>query len=140
MEIYFNLHRISFKYNLICVLKAIFHRTMPQHPVVMRYSTNQTKFRVMPHRIYRNLLTKQIKSEDLINFAILRTNSVAKKQFKSRQVTVACSSRSTMTTKMLKTRVSKIRRSQSGLNLIGSNPRSPQTGAGSLSIRPFSRN
>lgn len=113
---------------------------MMHHPVAMSNLTKQSRFRLLPPRIYWNLLTKQIKSEGLISFAILPINSAAKKPYKSRQVTAACSSRSTMTMQRLKTGAAKIRRSQSGHNLIGSKPRGPLTGDVSLSIRPFSRN
>ena len=113
---------------------------MMHHPVAMTNLTKPSRFRLVPRRIYWNLLTKQIKSEGLISFAILPINSAAKKPFKSRQVTAACSSPSTMTMQRLKTGAAKIRGSQSGHNLIGSKPRGPLTGEGSLSIRQFSRN
>ena len=112
---------------------------MMHHPVAMTNLTKPSKFRQAPRRIYWNLLTKQIKREGLINFAILPINSAAKKPFKSRQVTAACSSRSTMTIQSLKTEAAKIRRIQIGLNLIGNKPQGPLTGDGSLSIKQFSR-
>ena len=104
---------------------------MMRHPVAMTNLTKPSRFRLVPRRIYWNLLTKQIKSEGLISFAILPINSAAKKPFKSRQVTAACSSPSTMTMQRLKTGSVKIRGSQSGLNLIGSKPRGLLTGDGS---------
>ena len=100
---------------------------MKHHPLAMTNLTKKSRFRLVPRRIYWNHLTKQIKSEGLISFAILPINSVAKKRFKSRQVTAACSSRSTTTMQRLKTGAAKIRRSQSGHNLIGSKPRGPLT-------------
>jgi len=68
--------------------------------------------------LIRNLPTKQTKSEDLISFAILQTNLVEKKLFKSPQVMEECNLHSIMITKMPKMQIIKIKKNLNVHNLI----------------------